>query len=109
MVDRQNELLCGILSIIEKNLILILIWSAFLLIFFVTSYIYEEEIRTIIGSTDLTLTISAAIASIVIISLIIWMSIIGSRDKNLWYKNPLGLPAGSVRALIALIFVFSYY
>lgn len=104
---RFMDIIDKFVNIIDKNFILILIWFTFLLIFLVISFICRESLNTIINTADLTLTISAAIASLVIISIIIWMSIVGREEKDLWFKFPLGLPAGSIRALIALIFVFS--
>lgn len=58
---------------------------------------------------DIRYTVPAAIASIVALLIIIWMSSKGSGGNchPNWYNTPLGLPAGSVRAIIALIFVFT--
>jgi hypothetical protein len=49
----------------------------------------------------------AAICAIgIVIALIFFLTITGSACSSAnWYKHPLGLPAGSVRALIALLFV----
>lgn len=51
----------------------------------------------------------AALCSIgIVISMIFFLTITGSScDPKNWYRYPLGLPAGSVRAMIALLFVIA--
>lgn len=45
-----------------------------------------------------------------VIALVFFLAITGSaKNPSEWYKHPLGLPAGSIRALIALLFVMSIF
>ena len=54
-------------------------------------------------------TVGAIVALCVIVPYFMWISILGTSKANNpeWYKNPFGLPQGSIRAIITLVFVIT--
>jgi hypothetical protein len=52
-------------------------------------------------------TIAAIFALIIVVPYFMWISYLGTKKNTnpAWYNNPFGLPKGSIRAIITLLFV----
>jgi hypothetical protein len=70
--------------------------------------LWGESILNNLKGFQLNQALAALVALVIVASVFIWLSYMGTKRTNpRWFSNPLGMPNGSVRAIIALLFVIT--